>query len=141
MNVLFKKYKPGLIVFEQLDKVKGFHTEKENHARLGLVYQWARDISKKYCPVIAVSQLDATAEGEKYPGMDKLRGSKTDKPGEADAIILIGNMKDGTLKRYINVDKNKLVGGPMSLEAHRHGKFEVEIIPHLARYQSKWITK
>ena len=141
LNSLFKRYKPGLIIFDQLDKVKGFWHEKEQYARLGLIYQWARDTSKKYCPVIAVSQLDASAEGVKYPGMETLRGSKTDKPGEADAIILLGNEKDGTLKRWINIDKNKMLGGPRTLEAHRHGKFEIEIVPHKARYLSKWTTK
>lgn len=138
LNSLFKRNKPGLIIFDQLDKVEGFYQEKEQHARIGKVYQWARTISKTLCPVIALSQLDATAEGEKYPGMDKLRGSKTDKPAEADGILLIGNLKDGTLNRYLNVDKNKLVGGPRTLEGHRHGKFQVEIQPHLARYKSLW---
>ena len=137
MERLFKENKPGLIIFDQLDKVGGFGNERED-LRIGALYEWARNLAKTYCPVIAISQLDGSAEGEKYPGMEKLRGSKTDKPGEADAIITIGNVKDGTLTRYLNVCKNKLFGGPETKEEHLHGCFEVSINPSIARYVSKF---
>jgi replicative DNA helicase len=137
LDKLFRDYKPGLIIFDQLDKVHGFKNDRED-LRIGALYEWARGLAKTHCPVIAVSQLDGTAEGEKYPGMEKLRGSKTDKPGEADAVVLIGNEKDGTLNRYLSIDKNKLFGGPRSNEAHRHGKFELSIDAPRARYISKW---
>ena len=86
---LFKEYKPGLIIFDQLDKVHGFKQDRED-LRIGQLYEWARDIAKEYCPVIAISQVDGTGEGEKWIQMNQLRGSKTDKIGEADAIITIG---------------------------------------------------
>jgi replicative DNA helicase len=128
---------PALIVFDQLDKVAGFHAREENEAsRLGKLYKWARELSHEYGPVIAISQTDATGEGTKYITMNQLRGSKVDKPGEADAIITIGKDSDPKLdlKRYIHIPKNKLHGGPRSNEAERHGYWEVEIKPEVARY-------
>ncbi len=139
---LFKEYKPGLIIFDQLDKVHGFKQDRED-LRIGQLYEWARDVAKDYCPVIAISQVDGTGEGEKWIQMNQLRGSKTDKIGEADAIITIGKSNEPAmdLQRFIHVPKNKLFGGDETLEAHRHGCFEVEIEPSKARYVSKWKIK
>ncbi|CAB4139369.1 DNA helicase, DnaB-like, C-terminal [uncultured Caudovirales phage] len=139
---LFKEYKPGLIIFDQLDKVHGFKQDRED-LRIGQLYEWARDVAKEYCPVIAISQVDGTGEGEKWIQMNQLRGSKTDKIGEADAIVTIGKSNEPgmDLQRFIHVPKNKLFGGPDTLEAHRHGCFEVNIEPARARYVSKWKTK
>ena len=139
MDALFAEYKPGLIIFDQLDKVGGFSNERDD-LRIGALYEWARNVAKTYCPVIAVSQVDGTGEGEKWIKMNQLRGSKTDKIGEADAIVTIGKSNEAgmDLDRFIHVPKNKLFGGPSSLEVHRHGTFEVEIEPAKARYISKW---
>lgn len=139
---LFKEFKPGLIIFDQLDKVHGFKQDRED-LRIGQLYEWARDVAKEYCPVIAISQVDGTGEGEKWIQMNQLRGSKTDKIGEADAIITIGKSNEPgmDLQRFIHVPKNKLFGGAETLEAHRHGCFEVDIEPARARYVSKWKTK
>lgn len=139
---LFKEFKPGLIIFDQLDKVDGFKQDRED-LRIGQLYEWARDLAKEYCPVIAISQVDGTGEGEKWIQMNQLRGSKTDKIGEADAIITIGKSNEPgmDLQRYVHIPKNKLFGGVDTLEAHRHGCFEVDIEPSKARYVSKWTTK
>jgi replicative DNA helicase len=143
ISTLFAEFKPGLIIFDQLDKVHGFSHESRDDLRIGKLYEWARDIAKEYCPVIAISQVDGTGEGEKWIQMNQLRGSKTDKIGEADAIITIGKSNEPAmdLQRFIHVPKNKLFGGKDTLEAHRHGCFEVEIEPAKARYKSKWKTK
>ena len=143
ISTLFAEFKPGLIIFDQLDKVHGFANESRDDLRIGKLYEWARDIAKEYCPVIAISQVDGTGEGEKWIQMNQLRGSKTDKIGEADAIITIGKSNEPAmdLQRFIHVPKNKLFGGKDSLEAHRHGCFEVEIEPAKARYKSKWKVK
>lgn len=140
---LFSEFKPGLIIFDQLDKVHGFNTEARDDLRIGRLYEWARDIAKEYCPVIAISQVDGTGEGEKWIQMNQLRGSKTDKIGEADAIITIGKSNEPgmDLQRFIHIPKNKLFGSTETLEAHRHGCFEVDIYPSIARYVSKWRTK
>jgi replicative DNA helicase len=136
ITALCKKHNPALIVFDQLDKVVGLSRgqDERDDLRLGRIYNWARDLSHSYGPVIAASQADASAEGMMWLDQSKLRGSKTDKPGEADAIITIGVDEDRSLKRYINIPKNKLHGGPKSLEKERHGKWEVEMKPEIARY-------
>lgn len=136
---LFREHNPAMIVFDQLDKVVGFQRNHEDREdlRLGSLYQWARDLSHEYGPVIAASQASEGAEGEQWVYQHQLRGSKTDKAGEADAIITIGKQHDPAkeFKRYIHVPKNKLDGGPRSEEKERHGFWEVEIRPEIARYE------
>lgn len=140
---LFTEFKAGLIIFDQLDKVHGFQQDNREDLRIGKLYEWARDIAKEYCPVIAISQVDGTGEGEKWIQMNQLRGSKTDKIGEADAIITIGKSNEAGMDydRFLSVPKNKLFGGKDTLEPHRHGCFEIEIDPARARYKSKWKTR
>ncbi len=135
---LFELHNPCLIVFDQLDKVAGFTRSEREDLRLGSLYQWARELAKKYGPVIAVSQASESAEHATYITMDMLRGSKTDKAGEADAIITIGKpaLDDpDQYKRYLHFPKNKLAGDTGSMETYRHAKFEVKIVPELARYE------
>ena len=144
LETLFKEINPGLIVFDQLDKVQGFRSDEPEHIVLGKIYKWARELARTYGPVIAASQLSASAVDLKDPpfiGMDALRGSKTDKPGEADAVVTIGKYKEPKspeeeMIRTINVPKNKLPGGgPKQTEAERHGQYLVNIDPVRARYE------
>jgi len=138
LTPIFRDVNPALIVFDQLDKVSGFQgKEDREHLRLGRLYKWARELAHEYGPVVAVSQSDASGAASKFLTMDQLRGSKVDKPGEADAIITIGKSDELTLrdKRYIHVPKNKLFGGPRTEEKERHGFWEVEIRPDIARYE------
>jgi replicative DNA helicase len=135
---LFRDLNPAFIVFDQLDKVAGFErkSDKEDQ-RLGDLYEWARELSHEYGPVIAASQANDSAEGQQWIYQNQLRGSRTDKAGEADAIITIGKVHDAAKanKRYIHIPKNKLDGGPRSEEKHRHGFWEVEIRQEIARYE------
>jgi len=144
LETLFKEVNPGLIVFDQLDKVTGFKNDEPEHIMLGKIYKWARELARTYGPVIAASQLSATAVDLKDPpfiGMDALRGSKTDKPGEADAVITLGKYKEPKnpeeeMIRTINVPKNKLPGGgPKQTESERHGQYLVTIDPVRARFE------
>lgn len=144
LETLFKEVNPGLIVFDQLDKVTGFRTDEPEHIMLGKIYKWARELARTYGPVIAASQLSASAIDLKDPpfiGIDALRGSKTDKPGEADAVITLGKYKDPQstdeeMVRTINVPKNKLPGGgPKQTESERHGQYLVTIDPIRARFE------
>ncbi|CAB4182404.1 AAA domain containing protein, partial [uncultured Caudovirales phage] len=138
LTEMFEKHNPAIIVFDQLDKVAGFEREADGkeYDRLGRVYKWGREASHKYGPVFAISQTDGASGADQYIRMNQLRGSKVDKPGEADAIITIGKSSDPTKKynRYIHVPKNKMFGGARSEEAHREGYWEVEIAPEIARY-------
>ena len=73
---LCAEFRPSLVIFDQLDKIKGFIGDRED-LRLGTIYIWAREIAKTYCPVIAVCQADASGEGKKYLNMDNVANAKT----------------------------------------------------------------
>ena len=144
LETLFREINPGLIIFDQLDKVAGFKESEREDITLGKIYKWARELARTYGPVIAASQLSATAVDLKDPpfiGMDALRGSKTDKPGEADAVITLGKYKEPKtpeeeMIRTINVPKNKLPGGgSKQMESERHGQYLVTIDPIRARFE------
>jgi replicative DNA helicase len=130
---LFEKYDVGLIVFDQLWKVHGFEKEAGNEVtRQTMIFNWARELAKKYAPVITVHQADGSAEGVKWIDMSKLYGSKTGVQGEADAIITIGRLPEEGNKRYLYVPKNKLDGNN---QAFRNGRFEIEIQPEIGRFK------
>ena len=123
---------PGLVCIDQLRKVHGFEDMKGVN-RLEKLFQLGREWSKAFAPVLTVSQLDAYAENEQWPGMSRLYESKTAVQGEMDGIVTIGHV-DGSMPqaRYLNIVKNKFPtpGDPMQ----RHGKHEVFIRADIARY-------
>lgn len=132
---IIKKYNPALIIFDQIDKIKGFKGDR-NDLELKAIYQWARELAKEYAPVIAVSQASGEAEGKLWLTMDMVDGSKTAKQGEADWILGIGREQDNVSRlRYLNITKNKLLGDPDSLPDLRHGQSQVLIKPEIARYE------
>ena len=132
---LCERYQPALMVFDQIDKIKGFDGDRED-LKLGTIYQWARELAKAYCPVIGVCQADGSAEGIKWLNMGHVTSAKTSKQAEADFIIGIGktNEQGREYTRYINISKNKLQGDPDTEPALRHGFCEVVIKPEIARY-------
>jgi KaiC/GvpD/RAD55 family RecA-like ATPase len=132
---ILKSHTPSLIIFDQIDKIKGFKGER-NDLELKALYQWARELAKQYAPVIAVSQASGEAEGKLWLTMDMVDGSKTAKQGEADWILGIGKDSDNTSRsRYFNICKNKLLGDTDSLPELRHGTMQVLIRPEVARYE------
>jgi replicative DNA helicase len=141
LDQIIQEISPSLIVFDQLDKVviRSSREEREDE-RLGRLYLWARNLAARYCPVIALSQVNATGEGQRWLTQAQLRGSNTDKAGEADAIILIGKDLSPGFEdtRFLSIAKNKLVGGPRTDPALRHGKFEVKIHPEFGRYKGSY---
>ena len=142
LTSLFQDIRPGMIIFDQLDKVHGFSKDDREDLRLGRLYKWARDLAREYGPVITASQVSADVDKKEWPsyiGLDSLRGSKVDKPGEADAIITIGKATDPLPgeehQRSINIPKNKMTGlGPYHKEELRHGQAIVMIDPLRGRY-------
>ena len=104
---------------------------------MGAVYQWARELAKRYCPVIGTSQASGEAEGEKYLHMGHVSNARTAKQAEADAILGIGKTHDlGFEKvRYFNISKNKLLGDEDTDPSLRHGRFEVLLQADTARYE------
>lgn len=135
VDKLCREYNPSAIVFDQLDKIKGFVGDRED-LRLGYIYQWARELAKMYCPVIAVSQADGTGEGKKWLTMENVANAKTAKQAEADWILGIGaTHQDGfEYIRHLHASKNKLTGDADSEPTMRHGKVDVIIQPEIARY-------
>ena len=130
------KYKPGLMVFDQMDKVKGFKAERDD-LLYGTIYQWGRELAKEYSPVISVCQADGTAEGVKWLYMNHMALAKTSKQAECDWILGIGKShNDGEEDmRYLNISKNKLMGDSDTKPELKHGRFDCLIRPTIARYE------
>lgn len=133
---LCKKYKPKLIIVDQLDKVTGFAADRED-LLLGAVYQWARELAKVYGPVIGICQADGSGENQKWLTMNNVANAKTAKQAEADWILGIGKIHDSGWEkiRFLHLSKNKLTGDSDTDPSLRHGKLEVLIDPMIARYQ------
>lgn len=133
---LCRRYAPSLIIFDQIDKIKGFDSDRYD-LELKVLYQWARELAKEYGPVIGVCQAGASGEGKKYLTMDDVDSSKTAKQGEADWILGIGKSNQDGMEsvRHLHLCKNKLFGGQESLPELRHGKRDVLLFPQIARYK------
>ncbi len=131
---IVKQLEPGLVIYDQIDKIRGFASDRED-LRLGSIYQWARELAKGSHASIGVCQADGTAEGVRYLTMEHVANAKTAKQAEADFIIGIGKTHDSEEIRYLNISKNKLFGDEDSISDLRHGRFEVLIEPTIARYK------
>ncbi len=131
-----KQMQPALVVFDQLDKIKGFDADRED-LRLGAIYIWARELAKEYCPVIGVCQADGTGEGKQWLTMENVSNAKTSKQAEADWILGIGKRNDQGYEyvRHLHLSKNKCDGDPDSIPELRHGRRDVIIDPICARYK------
>lgn len=127
---------PSLIVFDQLDKIKGFKEDRQD-LELKEIYQWARELAKEYAPVIGICQASASAEGKKYLQMDDVDNSKTGKQGEADWILGIGksNQQGYESLRYFHLCKNKLIGDKDTIPERRHWQWDVVIDAEIARFR------
>lgn len=134
---LCRRYKPSLIIFDQIDKITGFEADRED-LKLGAMYQWARELAKEFdCPIIGVCQADGTGENQKWLNMNNVSSAKTSKQAEADWILGIGKIHDSGYEnlRFLNASKNKLAGDQDTDPILRHGKKEVVIRPEIARYE------
>jgi replicative DNA helicase len=133
---IVKKYKPSLILFDQIDKIKGFDADREDLV-LGAIYQWAREIAKQYCPVIGICQADGTGENVRFLTMANVANAKTAKQAEADWILGIGTIHDTGWEsiRFFHLSKNKLMGDDETDPKLRHLKDQCLIKPEIARYE------
>mgnify|MGYP001159166285 CR=1 FL=1 len=136
VDKICERYNPSLIVFDQIDKFKGAEAERYD-LMMKQVYQWARELAKKYGPVIGVCQAGGTGEGKKWLSMNDVDSSHTAKQGEADWMLGIGKTFDHGLEeiRYFHISKNKLEGDVDTDPEMRHGRFEVRISPETVRYE------
>lgn len=131
-----KSLNPSLIVFDQIDKIKGFKDDRKD-LELGAIYVWARELAKIYCPVVGVCQAGGTGENIKWLTMDNVDNAKTSKQAEADWILGIGyrHEEGAQFIRYLHLSKNKLPGDDDTIGKLRHGKLEVLIEPEIARFK------
>ena len=133
---LCDKLKPSLIVFDQIDKLKGFDNDRED-LRLGAIYIWARELAKLHAPVIGVCQADGTGEGQRWLTMANVANAKTSKQAEADWILGVGKVNDTGYDnlRFMHLSKNKLWGDADTDPKLRHDKWEMLIEPEVGRYR------
>ena len=136
VEAVCRDVEPGLIVVDQLDKLRGFADDR-NDLVLKAIYGWARELAKQFAPLIGVCQAGATAENKKWLDMSDMDNSKTGKAGEADLILGIGKVDEPGYEnvRYLKLCKNKLPGDPDTEPVLRHGKEQVLIRGDIARYE------
>lgn len=128
---ILKRRKPGLIVFDQLWKMKGFGELSADV--LTQIFNWGRELCKEYAPLMAVHQAGGDADNVKWIEQSMLYFGKTGPQGEADAIITMGRLTDRGNSRYLYVPKNKLL--TPGNNAMRNGRYEIEIDPEHARFK------
>lgn len=130
-----KKTNPALIVLDSIDKIEGFEDDRDD-LKYKKIYQWSRELSKCYGPVIGVCHSSASGEGKKYLEMDDVAYAKTAKQGEADWILGIGKTHDASeeRRRFLSLCKNKLIGDDDTDEQYRHGKLPVRLFADIAQY-------
>jgi len=136
VEAIIQKYKPSLVIYDQIDKIVGFKADRED-LLMGAIYQWARDLAKVYQhTAIGVCQADGSGENQKWLTMANVANAKTAKQAEADWILGIGKVHDPGYEalRFLHLSKNKLAGDEDSDPTRRHGKSEVLINPGIARY-------
>jgi replicative DNA helicase len=133
---LCAKYEPSLVVFDQIDKIKGFDNDRED-LRLGSIYIWARELAKEHCPIIGVCQADGSGEGQRWLSMANVANAKTSKQAEADWILGIGKVNDVGYDnlRFMHLSKNKLPGDEDTDPQKRHDRWETLIEPMVGRYR------
>jgi hypothetical protein len=132
-----RKYKPSLVIYDQIDKITGFEADRED-LKLGYMYQWARELAKEHHhAAIGVSQADGSGEGVKWLTMAHVANAKTAKQAEADWILGIGKTHDAGYEnlRHLQLSKNKLPGDPDTDPTLRHGRKDVIIRADIARYE------
>lgn len=131
-----KELQPSLIILDQIDKIKGFSDDRYD-LQMKAIYQWARELAKRYGAVIGICQAGSTAEGKKWLTMNDVDSSHTAKQGEADFIVGIGKSHEEGMGevRFLNISKNKLLGDSETMPDLRHGKVECLIKADIARYE------
>ena len=133
---LVREVDPGLIVIDQIDKVKGFEADRQD-LMYGQIYQFFRQMAKGRCPIIGVCQASGEGENVKYLTMEHVAEARTSKQAEADWILGIGVTDRDRLTgmRHMSISKNKLTGDENTVASERHGRWETFIRPDRARYE------
>lgn len=136
IEAICDKFQPGLLIFDSIDKIKGFQEDRDDLV-YKQIYAWSRELSKTYGPVIGVCHASVSAERKRWLEMDDVAYAKTAKQGEADWILGIGATYEPGQEflRHLHLPKNKLIGDAESDDRLRHGKLDVMIHPDIAQYE------
>jgi len=108
---LIQQHKPAIIVYDMIDKIRGFKDQPRTDLALEEMYSWARDLSVNNDAVgLATSQISNEGDNMSFPPMGALKDSKTGKQGACDFQLMIGSLNDPAYasSRYISLPKNKL---------------------------------
>ena len=130
---LIRANNPGIVVYDMIDKIRGFGEAARTDLGLEMMYDWARELGVKYDLIgLATSQISNEGDGLQFPTLGMLKDSKTGKQGACDFMIMVGASNDPNLAglRYIGMPKNKLrregaAGDPRAT---------VNFKPEIARY-------
>jgi replicative DNA helicase len=101
----------GIVIYDMIDKIKGFGDSARTDLGLEAMYDWARELGVKYDMIgMATSQISNEGDGLQYPTLGMLKDSKTGKQGACDFQLMIGASNDPNLNglRYLGLPKNKL---------------------------------
>ena len=125
---------PGIVVYDMIDKVRGFKDAARTDLALEQMYDWARELCVKYDVVgIGTSQISVEGDDNLFPAQSMLKDSKTGKQGACDVQIMIGTSNAPGMQsvRGIGVVKNKLRvdGKPQDPQAR------VRFRPEIARFE------
>ena len=110
---LIRKINPAVVVFDMIDNIQ-FAGSTMNHGErtdqlLEAMYQWARSLGVKYDFVgLAMSQISANGDGERWPAQTHLKDSRTGKQGACDFILTGGFDPSMPNTRFIGTTKNKI---------------------------------
>jgi hypothetical protein len=137
IEAICSRHSPKLIVLDSIDKIWGFgEVGLRDDLHYKAIYQWARELSKEYGPVIGSCHASAEGAGTKWLSMEDVAYAKTAKQGEADWILGIGSspkLEDKSI-RYLSACKNKQMGDDETIEKYRHGRLPVRINTEIGQY-------
>lgn len=123
-----KKFKPDVIVADQLDLVNTNSKMDKRHDALEESYQKARQWGSTYGTlVIAVSQASDEATGKLALRNNMLANSRIGKAGTADLILGIGMKSVDNPQRSICICKNKITG--------KHENIYMQLNNEICRYE------
>lgn len=109
---MVRSIRPGLVIYDMLDNVRGFSRSDRVDLQLEQLYQWSRNLGIRYGhPVIATSQISQEGANMQFPPQSALKDSKTGKQGACDAILMIGSLESEAgwaSTRWLSLPKNKL---------------------------------
>ncbi len=108
---VIKQNNAGIVVYDMIDKIRGFGDAARTDLGLEQMYDWARELGVKEDLIgLATSQISNEGDGLMFPTLGMLKDSKTGKQGACDFQLMLGASNDPNMAglRYLSLPKNKL---------------------------------